>query len=55
MYTADMTHNISTPLSTLGIQFIQALKHIFNFVCVIPVGLLFAYLSTLVNQGHYYS
>lgn len=38
-YTADMTHNISTPMSMLGIQFIQALKHIFNFVHVIPVGL----------------
>lgn len=34
-----MTRNISTPLSMLGIQFIQALKHLFNFVCVIPIGL----------------
>lgn len=34
-----MTHNLSTSLSALGIPFAQALKHIFNFQRVVPVGL----------------
>lgn len=34
-----MTHNISTSPSALGIPFAQALKYIFNFEHVIPVGL----------------
>lgn len=37
-----MTYNISTPLSAPGIPFAQALKHIFNCVCVIPIGLNYA-------------
>lgn len=35
----NMTHNISTSLSALGIPLAQALKHIFNFEYVIPFGL----------------
>lgn len=38
-YLVNMTHNTSFSLSTLGIPFVQALKHTFNFESVIAIGL----------------